>query len=1126
MVFSLLRGSIGPTLGAPNTAGAASFAVAIKPNVVRLAVSREYPVNTGVTVEFEKSVAGGSYESVLARSQTAPQVYDLTPTPGSSTTYRYKSTSASTWTTQTISVPSTDNTPLSVSGVTISEITSNSCFVRWANQSSSNEDGFVVAASVDSGATWRVLARPFVGSVSCWINGLQSSANTIIGVATYNTSGQSAYASSAQFTTPVPSGAAPAAPSALSVKAAEATRLHIQFYLPDETSDSVSVEISSNNGATWSEYCVLGKSIWSAWITGLLQLTEYSVRVRSLNGGGYSSYSAVVKATTLATGSVLSPTGTNPAILWNPHLHELWLQRKANYDANPASPSALGGRWWKQLLTFTGLDPIADAILYIATGTTSYATAAYTKAFDAMYGANPIEYKNLFNKNRDSYREYSSEFLIALDWVYPALTAPQQANCRIAFKHFWLAATDFNDSIATYTSDSDQASLNFFALAIVASALKNKDVGLSFATNDGSWASDQYNLYNTPAGSSVGDPIKNTYNYYFGGLSISDYASSKSKYLANTVLNEYSFVADEGAWFEGGQYNTGTPTLVMVAMEAVRSARSYYGDNTDYFKKLRLGFIKMTDRWAYAYTPDYKQRIRWGDESQTSAFGSFPLILGNATKCVTVTAGISGNISNYSAVAARLIADIDSQPDPSSYARLECPRRFLMYFDTSTSPAAKSSFVKYKTYKKAGEVAHQDGWGPNDSFFWFQSAESPHVDHSPINNNDLQLYRKGVFVVTHAQGYLGNQASAYGSNGVGFAGLGGFVGDTVLPSGADPVYPYGARGVVKSQHSDAATYAYSQSYGPTSYGSFDKVYDPPTQFVFESSREVVYLPSTSKTSDVIVTFDRALLFNIRRAVNSASNIKFSFFGDSQAANSASKISAAKGLFEWYLHCPVNPDVSIADKTSWAVPSSTQSVKVEHLFPTTRQRFVTDQSVDWAASTSTLAAEKKYHITLTNAAPNDWPANDGANWRTFLNVISAYDSGVTVSSSLVQSSSGASVTGALITRSSENDVVVLFCSTPATMTLSPVPYDTAYGYTAQQQISNNTVRNRDVASGFTVSFTQGSASAKIFAHDLSVAGTWSVSINGATAVPVSVSSNGVAEISTATAGVKTLIFTVV
>src|SRR5207244_1031546 len=105
------------------------------------------------------------------------------------------------------------------------------------------------------------------------------------------------------------------------------------------------------------------------------------------------------------------PPGNHPIFWVTAARQAIWAALKANYDANPSSPTLLGGQWFKQIKDNADEIPFARysdlgrmaLLIYQMTGDVTYAAKAWTK-FKTTF-AFPDPFQTHFGRNET--REYA-----------------------------------------------------------------------------------------------------------------------------------------------------------------------------------------------------------------------------------------------------------------------------------------------------------------------------------------------------------------------------------------------------------------------------------------------------------------------------------------------------------------------------------------------------------------------------------------------------------------------------------------------------------------------------------------------------------------------------------------------
>jgi hypothetical protein len=1134
--------------------------VANRPDMVKLCLQ---PISDYTRGEWqvERSVnAGSTWTPIARRAFVAPVIIDYAP-PTGVVKYRAKHINDATWDVMDVTVPTSFSAPAAVTNVAVSSITQTTAVLSWDNDFSSTEDYFIVSVTTDGGSTWRELCRPRRKTKKVRIVGLVgATSNQQIRIIAVNAGGSSSAATSSTFTTPAYSGSAPAAPDSLSAIAADSTNISIQFHISDLLCEGSIVEISTDGGSTYTQKTIYGKQVWDGWLVDLTASTSYRIRVRRFGNGGYSAYSNVVTVSTLASGAFYSPTGHTPKGLWTPHLQENWKVYQTAYNANPTG--SLGARFYGFLIAaasessapganvttgtpgtsqyYSGpaIHPTSyeelgfcSAVLYMLTGNTSLAVTAYEKAFNWMYyiagqnaqpptiqvaaaGANNPEV--LRYGFTDNPREFSIEAINILLMVYHGLDATRKAGVVKMFERLKFLQMGMNfsqdtsingvfagaNSGSTASGDSDLFATGFFGNAILSQS--ELVAGNQFlAADDGSFQT-------------IPIPYADS-SIYFGGFSPQNNTTTTS--WASSVLGNFAVLSSGGGWFESSSYDKGTPVLVAAGFQSLRLMLSRNGDNTDYFADIRTKSFHNTPRSIqYEILPAYNGNVQWNDEFYVKT-SLTPYLF---TNYFCVFGGLAKGVTNRHEV---MVAEVNKFITPAnvSNAAYAVKRNFYLPFNINEATTIDRSAlaISYKT-DTTGHLVHRDGWATTDSMYWFEGNSVRTVDHQGNYMADLQFYRKGRWACRSLNSYGGIGMTPQGRNTVGIGGHGFFGGDQnsqPRTASQSAVTPFGACNIVKSEYTSSYNYVNFEAYGMLA--AFQYGADTPPAYNLEYTRSSIYLPSTSKTSDCVVLVDRALASNPKLLP------KFDRYTTAAViGNCADNINNAPALFEWHLRCETvsAPTTPSATQTAWSLADG-QLVKVDHLYPASSQftrTLIDENSTSQFSSASGIdKSQLKHQIQLTPATA--WPTNTTPVWYQFLNVFSVRDSGATVTNSLMQSSAGEAAIGSLITRSSENDVALIFCATPATFSgqfMQAGPYGDVPNY---YSTFKDVARNRDFVSGFTTAYTQTTASATVYVHDLLTTKSWTVSVNGGGATSLTVSSNGVASFAVSGAGAKSLVF---
>jgi hypothetical protein len=200
--------------------------------------------------------------------------------------------------------------PAAPSGLSATAVSSSQINLAWTDNSN-NEDGFRIERGPD-GSTWTQIASVGAGVTSYSNTGLSAStASTAYHyrVRAYNAAGNSGYTGPASATTAAPPPATPAAPTGLAAVAVSSARINLSWTDASGNEDGFRVERSSD-GAAFSPVGTVPANVTSYADTGLPPSTTRFYRVRAFNSIGDSAPSNGASATTGATVTVASDSGT------------------------------------------------------------------------------------------------------------------------------------------------------------------------------------------------------------------------------------------------------------------------------------------------------------------------------------------------------------------------------------------------------------------------------------------------------------------------------------------------------------------------------------------------------------------------------------------------------------------------------------------------------------------------------------------------------------------------------------------------------------------------------------------------------------------------------------------------
>ena len=248
--------------------------------------------------------------------------------------------------------------------------------------------GYRIERSTDAGATWTsVVANTGSAATTAIATGLTNGTSYLFRVTAIN-SGGAGIPSASTVTTPL---TVPGAPASLVATGGD-TSVTLLWTAPSSdggsTVSSYSVEMSSNNGATWA---VAAGSVGGLGVTiaGLTNGTSYKFRVSARNAAGLGTASSVV--TTMPTGVSTAPTAL-AAVAGDGQVSLSWTAPATTggsaitgYRIDTTSD---GGVTWTIAIADTGSTATTRILTGLSNGTTyGFRIAALTSAGSGLPGA-------------------------------------------------------------------------------------------------------------------------------------------------------------------------------------------------------------------------------------------------------------------------------------------------------------------------------------------------------------------------------------------------------------------------------------------------------------------------------------------------------------------------------------------------------------------------------------------------------------------------------------------------------------------------------------------------------------------------------------------------------------------
>jgi hypothetical protein len=344
---------------------------------------------------------------------------------------------------------------------------------------------------------------------------------------------------------------------------------------------------------------------------------------------------------------------------------------------------------------------------------------------------------------------------------------------------------------------------------------------------------------------------------------------------------------------------------------------------------------------------------------------------------------------------------------------------------------------------------------------------------------DWQLYRRGVWAISHPLAYGGPPVLGEGTN-------------TMLHAGFGTMVEF--KDVVAVEHDPRGRFAYvAGTTGGQKYAA--SYYQPPPTYLHEWTRSLLYVPSADRRFDTVVVFDRSHAEDPRDLPS---------FPRYSAADRQTVTRVGK-LRQWILHMPETPVVS-GDQASWNLVSGDQ-VQLTMLLPRSRDVAVVDERELWPNG-PVAAAQRKWQVRV---APTE-----NAPWTTFLNVVDVHQPAAR-STSLLVSTPGDDVQGAVVRRQGASDVLALFNAEAGRSLRAEGSARGTYDPATPGLLRQVRQRRR----GFTIEWPASTPATEVYVADLDPARRWQYRVNGGPPNAIAVSESGLGRFTVSGARVHSL-----
>eukprot|EP00727_Mastigamoeba_balamuthi_P011390 m51a1_g6874 hypothetical protein (830) ;mRNA; r:187258-190609 len=487
---------------------------------------------------------------------------------------------------------------------------------------------------------------------------------------------------------------------------------------------------------------------------------------------------------------------------------------------------------------------------------------------------------------------------------------------------------------------------------------------------------------------------------WLGGMhaTAADFTTVRNELLALTTT-----VARGGAWPESSYYDGGTMHQLLLVHQCARTA---FG--VDHFPEVAAFADVVGVFWMHMTTPDLVDTYLWGDENE----GDRCHVWGYRGAYTVGLTLIASQVAPSQAVRDqtwRFYSEQFGSKFTGEYGDPWLPDEALFFWKapdaaqgTDWRTAQPRGLYSDST---AGVGLYRTGWGAGDTLLGFDFPKALWLDHMTCYNGNVQVYRKGEWVLTNPQSY--GAPTTTGTGGANTMRLAGFP----QLSAPEAHQAREAKGVVAVEF--AETWALVQGVHSGHWRQSGDWYVPDV-VQHEHTRSILYLPSADSSHDTVVLLDRLHVLDPRESATWTAPYTW---GDAKMKSEIlAELSPRK---KWYLHTPVAPALSSTCGTAtWTTPKG-QRAQVRTLTPC-RYGAVVDEKADasWA-DYDVAASQRMFHVTVSPDADRDWDA--------MLHVFQAADTQATLgalTSSLV-TGAGGRVVGALLHIAGAADTLALF-----------------------------------------------------------------------------------------------------
>ncbi len=557
---------------------------------------------------------------------------------------------------------------------------------------------------------------------------------------------------------------------------------------------------------------------------------------------------------------------------------------KANYDANPAAPSGVGGQIYKYVKfradnVIYGDNGVSASYIYHWSGDSTYAQLAYSQA---TYLLNQPDSCTVFAGNY--IREYGWQFALMYDFIYTGLDAGQRAAMLSKINYMMGCVT----GASFRGGDSDQTTGEYMMEALWFKATGDYNATAATIWNDATRKIGGF----TATSADLSTTRRNAVSYYITVMSVG------------------------GEFLESTDYNNGTCKIVLIPYAALKTAGVTLTDIDAWVPDAALSAIHIVSPGVATATRPWPYMTQDTEGDKDNMQGYYRL------ETDFTLAGVAKGTSSGPYIQDFTLDYLSRGPLDSTTAwngAYVYPRGFLV-FDPDAPRGDHTTLDKFRYNSGKGLWLTRTGWSSSDSMFGVYMEPGPaFIDHKPFLWGEFQLWKNQKWAIRHPTGYGGPPYDCRGSNTICIEGL-----DTSLDSGGvTGCRQYRSIRAYRNDFTNGFHYIVG-TIGGARQGS--GAYNPEQTSLHEDTRSFVYLSNW----DVVIVYDR---------VNSDNLVTNANTGTALAAwiNSQPRVAL-------YVHSPVTPTLSTG-KIRWDYATG-EGTTVSTLLPTGATRTVEDESTLW------------------------------------------------------------------------------------------------------------------------------------------------------------------------------------